>query len=121
MSLAIGGLIWRMAIMHMRVTLIWDFLMRRALAETLGKGLAVENSPLRVVDQNVREAYAELIGPLRLFNQKIGHRLSERELFMEIERRFGEEMSRTVCPALGLSAGGCITIAVALMNEKEGE
>lgn len=115
---AILGIVWRLAHLNQRVDLIWDFLMRRALSEGLAKGLVIQNSPLRVIDDKARAAYEPLLGRLRVFGEKTGRRMTERELFIELEKRFGEEMSRTVCPALELSAGACLHVAAALMREE---
>ena len=61
---------------------------------------------------------ASLAGPLREFYLKMGRHLSERELYVEIERRFGDRIVKEVCIPLGIDRGACLLIAHQVMLDK---
>ncbi len=96
---------------------VWRFLMDRALAEALNKGLGTKNSPF-IVNDEVRKYYVNLIGDLRTYYDSTGHKLTGEELFREISSIFGERLLKEVCLPLNLDAGSCVTVAVALAAEK---
>ena len=101
----------------MMVETLWDFQMRRAQVELVNEGLGTINSPLKISEQ-AKAAVAPLVGPLREFYQKMGRHLSERELYIEIERRFGDRITKEVCIPLGIDRGACLLIAHKVMLEE---
>ena len=106
----------RMVSIEVKVDTMWDFQMRRALSESIHKGIATINSPLTVTP----EAKAWMHGlaeQLRDFYAKLGHRMTDRELALEIERRFGDEILHKVCIPNGLYEGACLIIAMEIAKE----
>lgn len=115
---AIGGLlisfirlVARFARMELKIDTVWDFQMRRAQSEAVNKGVATMNSPVMVSDE-AKQWMAPIIGPIREFYVHLGRRMSDRDLYLEIERRFGDQILREVCIPHGLDQGACLLIAV---------
>jgi tetrahydromethanopterin S-methyltransferase subunit G len=95
----------------MMVDTMWDFQIRRAQTELIKKGLGEINSTFKV-SKEAKLWMAPLVGPIRDFYQRIGRQLSERELYVEIEQRFGDRILKEVCIPHGLDQGACLLIAV---------
>lgn len=55
--------------------------------------------------------------PLKDFYLSMGRHMSEGELYLEIERRFGDEIMRKVCIPHGFNLGACLLIARAVAEE----
>jgi hypothetical protein len=109
--------ITRLARLELKVDTIWDFLIRRALSEAVNKGVGTVQSPFQPSAQ-ARAYFGGLVNELREFYRTVGCKLrSDRELFVAVERRFGERFLREVCIPHGLDAGACIHAAIALMKE----
>ncbi len=67
----------------------------------------------------VREAYAPLMHKLQNFYATTGKHLSDTELFIALEQRFGDEILNTICVPFGLTTGSCLIIARQLLRETE--
>ena len=69
------------------------------------------NSPIKITDE--AKCWMEpLMGPITEFYLGLGKDLSDHDLCLEIERRFGERMLREVCIPHKLDQGACLLIAV---------
>ena len=115
------GVVWISAVkltsLQVKVDTIWGFLMKRALSEALVQGVATRNSPVRVNDE-AKKWMSDLIPPIRDFYAKLGRRnITDAELAMEIERRFGDRILHEVCIPRGLYMGACLLIAVQAAKE----
>jgi len=98
--------------LDVKVETIWSFLMKRALSEAIVQGVATHNSPVRVTDE-AKRWMSDLIPPIRDFYAKSGRRnITDAELAMEIERRFGDRILNEVCIPHGLYMGACLLIAI---------
>jgi hypothetical protein len=52
------------------------------------------------------------------FNAKLGHQnITDTELALEIERRFGDQLVQKVCIPHGLFMGACLLIAISALKE----
>src|SRR6266404_2873497 len=76
----------RFAKLELKVDTLWDYLMRRAMSETVTKGLGSIHSPVKFTDET-RSWYAGMVEDLKKYYRLIGYRHTDRELFMEIEAR----------------------------------
>lgn len=118
--LSLGGIIYfagfKLATLEVKVNTMWDFQLRRAYSESIQKGVATINSPLTVTPE-AKEWMNELAVKLRDFYSKLGRHLTERDLAIEIERRFGEEILHKVCIPNGLYEGACLIIAMEIAKE----
>lgn len=108
----------RLSKMELKVETTWDFLMRRAVSEAVMTGVAVKNSPV-VVNDEAKKWMKPILGPIRDFYKSLGRKMTEYELMMEIERRFGEQILDEVCIPHGLSQGACLLIAVQAAMETD--
>lgn len=97
--------------MELKVDTLWDFQMRRAATEAVRKGIATVNSPV-IVTEEAKRWMAPLVEPIRAFYRKLGRNMTDRELYFEIERRFGEQIYQEVCIPHGLDQGACLLIAL---------
>lgn len=96
--------------LELKVDTIWDFLIRRASAEVVQKGLGGFNSPL-IINDEARDWFNGLAEDLKKFYANQGRHLSKRELYFEIERRFGDRLLKEICIPRGLNLGACLIIA----------
>lgn len=105
------GVAMKFGELRLKVDTMWEFQWKRAQSEAVMAGVAKVNSPVRVSDE-AKQWMAPIIGPVREFYQKLGRRLTDAELALEIERRFGEQILREVCIPHGLAHGACLLIAL---------
>ncbi len=116
----IGGffnLVSRLSRIELKVDTMWDFQMRRGVAEAVSKGMGTVNSPL-VVSPVVKEWYAPIADELISFYTDEGHKLEERDLFIAIEKKFGDRLLKEVCIPRGLFVGSCIWGAIDVAKNK---
>jgi hypothetical protein len=99
-----------------KIEVLWDFHMRRAKTEFVAKDLGAINSPV-ILNPETRAWYDGMAADLKMFYGKVGARLTERELFIEIEQRFGDRLQKEICIPHGLTAGACILAAMAICRE----
>lgn len=96
---------------HHRIDSTWDYLMRRAMAEGLIKGLATMNSPMIITDE-VRGWYAPFATELREWYRRSGRYRTEREMFEDVNTMFGSKFLDKICIEHNLQAGFCIAAAI---------
>lgn len=75
--------------------------------------------PEVALSPRVLEYLAPLLPALQEFYAERGCRMTERELWVEIERRFGDTLARTFCIPLGLSEGAGVFIAALAARQAE--
>ena len=106
---------WMRAI-EVKVNTMWDFQLRRGEAESLLRGLALRQSPL-IVTSEARAWVADIADGLRSFYRTEWHRLPERDVVIEIERRYGQILLEQVCIPHQIWQGACLIIALAVAKE----
>lgn len=106
----------KVSALEVKVTTMWEFLMRRALSEGLEKGILTVNSPVKISDE-AKKWMGDMAVELQQFYRKLGRNLSDLELAYEIERRFGDEILKKVCIPNGLYSGACLLIAMEVAKE----
>lgn len=104
------GVIWRQAQLELKVDLIWDFLIKRAMAEAVHVGAATMNSPL-VIKEETREWFKDITPELQEFYHLKGFKLTDQALALEIERIWGEKILKDICIPYKLHQGACLIIA----------
>lgn len=107
----------RFAKLEVKVDTMWDFQLRRAESEAVKLGIGRKNSPFKL-DDKAKEWIKPLEQKLKTFFAEKGCKLSDRDLAIEIERNFGEEITSVVCIPKGLSDGACLLIALAVMKDE---
>jgi hypothetical protein len=102
-----------------KVDALWDFVRRRAVNEFLTKGVGVSAQP-PAVNPEVRKWFDSVAKELKDFYTSTGGTLADKELFLAIEREFGDRLLHEVCIPNGLSAGACVLAAMAICREPKG-
>lgn len=99
-----------------KVTTIWEFQMRRAATEAIQKGIGYMNSPL-IIDQEAKAWFDELAEKLQAFYASLDKNISDTDLALEIEKKFGDDIVKVVCIPKGLYQGACLLIAAAVAKD----
>jgi hypothetical protein len=112
--LAIGAIAYlslKVARIDSNLKAVWSFLIRRAAAKVVEKGLGTMNSPVMLhVDVDVDTIMRPIAGRLREFGRQ-RRQLNDEALMLEIEKTFGEQIMREICIPNGLSDGECLILA----------
>ena len=112
-------LLWRKVSRYaVTVDTMWDFQIRRSAAELVFRGVGTVNSPV-TVSAEAKSWLKGLATELRTFYRRLGRTLTERDLLLEIERRYGARILREVCIPHGLFEGACLLIAAAVACEPQ--
>lgn len=119
--LSLVGLVYVLGVkftrLEVKVDTMWDFQMRRAMSEGLREGVLKHNSPIAPTPEAL--AWLDsLKHELQSFYAKLGKRLSDRDLAIEIERRFGRKILEEVCIPHGLFQGVCLILAKEVAKQK---
>lgn len=113
----ISGFMWkfssRLARIEFKSDVVWDFLMKRAMMEAVNKGLGTMNSPL-IITEETKNLYDNMLEELKLFYNLEGFKLNDRDLFIEIEHRFGDRLLK--CVSNTSDIGACILGAIAAIK-----
>ena len=103
--------------MEVKIDTVWKFLMKRALSEALVQGVATRNSPVRVTDE-AKRWMRDLLPAIREFYATLGRQnITDEELALEIEGRFGDLILHEVCIPHGLFMGACLLIAIQAVKD----
>lgn len=118
--LAIAGVFYhtvtKIATMELKVDTIWTFLLKRGVAETVQGGFATMNSPLLINERGL-SAMKPLIPDLKLFAKTLKRKMSDGEIMMTIERKFGERLFKEVCIPNNMHLGACLVVALAIVKQ----
>ncbi len=106
----------RLARMELKTDTIWEFQIRRAMSEVVQNKIGTMNSPI-VIKEEVKEWIGEIKYKLRDFYRKLGRNMTDKDLLLEIERNFGDELLSKVCIPHELSQGACLLIALEVAKE----
>lgn len=115
--ISIAGVAWalarRQALLETKLNICWDFVMRRATSEGVNMGVLIAPVAAAVTaTDEARTWFNGLKADLRKFYREVGRSLTERQLFVEVERRFGDRLLHEVCIPHGMIAGACIWAAI---------
>lgn len=116
-SLFVFSLVARLSRLELKTETIWDFLIRRAVSEGLGKGALEMNSPVRATEAAKQWIPAELRDELQRFYASRCNKMSLPQLMMAIEREYGDIILREVCIPRGLASGACLVIAAEVAKD----
>lgn len=107
-----------MAKLELKVDTLWDFLMRRSIAHGLSEGKLYMNSPVSP-SASMEDMLEPFVPDLKQFYAKEGYKMTDRDLFIEIERRFGDRMMHDICIPANVYQGTCVLAAVKVVQKKE--
>lgn len=103
---------------EVKVDTIWDFQMKRALAESLHTGIAKMNSPL-MFNPETKLWLKDIATDLRAFYRSIGRTMTNNDITLEIERRWGDDLVRKICIPYKTHLGACLLLAAAIAKSED--
>lgn len=103
--------------LEVKVETLWEFQIRRGMAEAVHKGVAEMNSPL-TFNEEVQKYLEPLKDQLITFWDVKGKSLPPTEALLELEREFGDALLRDVCIPGGLSHGACLLLAYSVASQQ---
>ena len=119
-ALTLIGVVWRASAqiseMKLKVDTLWDYVIRRGRAEGLHAGALAQNSPITITP-DARRWFEGLAGDLHAWYQKAGRGLADRELYVALEKQFGERITNEVCVPHRVHAGACLAMAALVCRE----
>jgi hypothetical protein len=71
------------------------------------------------VNNETRELYKPIVNDLRNHYRKVGVKLTDRELFEIIYKKYGKWIFDNICIPYKLQNGACIIAAIAIAKEKD--
>lgn len=104
--------------LEVKVDTMWGMLLKRAVVEGVQLGVLGVNSPVRLINHS--GAMLEVMaGELREIYEKEWKNLSEEQIALEIEKKFGDRLVKEVCIPNNISYGVCLLIATAIAKNTE--
>lgn len=103
-----------------KIDTLWMFHLRRGVALALDKDTVTMNSPIKIVDSKVREAYQPFMEQLAILAQSHKNKCDV-DLAAAIEHKIGDELSLDICRKLQINNGECLVYAVILAKESIGQ
>jgi len=115
-------LFYRLGQVSVKIDTVWSFLIRRAEVEIVNKGWGKLNSPLEI-DINAIEMIEPLVRDIIPFYREILIRrpnISDLDLFIEIEKKFGDSIVKSICVPHKLELGGCLLLIIMACKQFSG-
>jgi len=106
----------RLAKIELKVDTMWDFLIRRAKGEAVMAGVATMNSPMKMDPDAVEKLVPKTLKEKLIAAAPQLQKLPEREMAIELERRFGEEILSDICLKHNLHMGACLLLCIAVVR-----
>ena len=110
------GFVWGFGYKFGRIELqvheLWDFLMRRAKGEALSKGWGSTGSQFHINPTGYAKIEAFLDKFLPAFASMTKRKLSDQQMYRELERDFGDFIVEQICVPNGMSSGACLILIV---------
>ena len=103
----------RLSKVELHSTTMWEFVLRRGMAEAIQKGAATLNSPLRLRPEAL-EWMAGLSTELRKAYDERWKDLDDIGLCVAIEKEFGDRITMEVCLPHNITNAACLLIACAV-------
>ncbi|SRR5258706_11710698 len=105
---------YRLGQISIKVETLWDFIIRRAKAEFVQKGFGFINSPLQLSAESLAAIQPFVLRVVPFYVDLLKRRpdITEKELFLEFEQTFGDELIQTICIPYNLNAGACVILLI---------
>ena len=112
----------RLASLEVKVDTMWQFQLRRGMAEGVQAGLGTLSSPFKVNDA-AKAAFSLMADELQAFYQELfqqnGGPMPVEDLTLHIERAFGMRILKDVCLPYNLRDSSCLLIAAAVARGED--
>lgn len=102
-----------LAEIKIKVETMWNFLLKRGVAEGVNNGMLTMNSPVRLTPESAR-VMEHMAAELTAFRDEKFPAADEKLLALEIEKAFGDRLVKEVCVPNNISYGVCLLIATAV-------
>lgn len=107
----------KIARVEIKLDLLWDAFRAGGALNAVKHGAATMNSPVELTDEG-RRHLGKLARELRDFYGRIGYRMDDMRLMVEISRRWSKEIQQ-IALASGMPYDACLVIAVRASKEHE--
>lgn len=104
------------AAITVKVDTMWSFQMRRAMSEAVDRKLGTMESPLTFTPEAIA-ALDPLKDELIEFYKSVPASMSDGEVLIEIEQKFGDRLLELVCIPLHLTNGACLLLAYSVAKQ----
>lgn len=107
-------IIYQVGQLELKVNTVWDFLMRRGQVELVEKGWGTRHSPVQL-NVEAFESILPLIDDIVRFYVQLKKRkpqITERDMFIAIESKFGEQLVERICIPMNVQLGACVIAVI---------
>lgn len=116
LGIAVGfvKIIYQVGQLELKVNTVWDFLMRRGQVELVEKGWGTRHSPVQL-NVEAFESILPLIDDIVRFYVQLKKRkpqITERDMFIAIESKFGEQLVERICIPMNVQLGACVIAVI---------
>lgn len=112
-----------LAVLKTKMEIVISHLRRRGTSEGINKDFITMNSPINLTNK-ARDSFsycADLRKDLIKFYQEEGNILSDNDLFIEIDVKFGERIMHDISKMFGVHYGACLVAAIEIAKEDSDE
>ena len=102
--------------LKVKVDTMWSFQMRRGMSEVVEKGIGTMSSPLIFTDQ-AKAALETIKNDLVCFYNGLSPTMSDPDVLLELERKFGDQLLTQVCIPFNLTHGACLLLAYSVARQ----
>lgn len=102
---------------EVKVDTIWDYIMRRAIAAGLETNNLTMNSPV-MATPGLEAMLEPMKEDLWQYYKAGAYKLSTRELFIALEKDFGDRFMKEICIPNGITQGVCTLAAIDVLKKK---
>jgi len=105
---------YRVGQASIKIDTLWDFIIRRAKVEFVEKGFGVMQSPLAIKAGALKLIEPFVMRVLPFYNDLVDKNpaISDKDLFIELEMKFGDDLVKQVCIPHNLTAGACMILVI---------
>lgn len=108
----------RLAKLEVKVDTMWQFQLRRATARLVTSGEGTLNSPIKL-NVDVKQLLGSLATDIRNYYIGLGKQMSDLQLSLLIENKFGKRIVKEFCIPKNLDQGECLIYAVAAAKDTD--
>lgn len=108
----------RFSAMEVKLNIIWDFLIKRALSEALSKGIVTMNSPPVLASTAPHDWFGPIKDALHAWWKETGQKIGDdAKATFAIQAKWGQWIYDNVCLPQKLTSGECLWAALLVAKE----
>lgn len=105
----------KLTTIQVKVDTMWNFMMRRATSEAVKSGFGTLNSPF-MAKASVIRVVEPILSPMKDFYEADGKSLTDNDLALEVEKRWGDVILKEVCIPNQFSMGACLVLIISALR-----